>query len=502
MYFCKKIADFENRIYKTIDYISKICGYKSNSQDITPQNLKQKTFIAKNRLQIIKTEKIMIQDIKIKNYLSFRDEVFLSFEATKDRTREDNYVIEVAPGVRLLRFAMVMGANGSGKSNLLQAFDYLRRFWVEKPKDLEESTGVCPFLLDRETSTQPSEFFIRFWIKGTKYSYHLCLDQKQVYREALNVYRSVQPTNVFTRELVDGHTTVSFNPAVEKISEVAIEKLQLECLNNMSLFAARQKVNLSLTVFDEVAEWMRTAFKPIIDPEIKMYEWAIDEMMEDEDIKKHILKFLHTSDFNICDIRSKVTTTEVPEKFVNFMLNAPLSSETKEQLEKYHTINQLNTNFVHHVVNHRGEEEYTMSDEYQSYGTRRIIGMETAIFEATKEGSILVIDELEASMHHDLVLYVLGKYLMQKSESQMLVTTHCTPLLAWLDKLIRKDSVWFTDRERNGSTNLYTLVEFKGLNRMNSIQNAYLAGKFGAIPNITISNSNYQDNTEKTNADE
>ena len=105
-------------------------------------------------------------------------------------------------------------------------------------------------------------------------------------------------------------------------------------------------------------------------------------------------------------------------------------------------------------------------------------------------------------MHHDLVLYVLGKYLMQKSESQMLVTTHCTPLLAWLDKLIRKDSVWFTDRERNGSTNLYTLVEFKGLNRMNSIQNAYLAGKFGAIPNITISNSNYQDNTEKTNADE
>lgn len=417
----------------------------------------------------------MIQDIKIKNYLSFRDEVFLSFEATKDRTREDNYVIEVAPGVRLLRFAMVMGANGSGKSNLLLAFDYLRRFWVEKPKDLEESTGVSPFLLDRETSTQPSEFFIRFWIKGTKYSYHLCLDQKQVYREALNVYRSVQPTNVFTRELVDGHTTVSFNPAVEKISEVAIEKLQLECLNNMSLFAARQKVNLSLTVFDEVAEWMRTAFKPIIDPEIKMYEWAIEEMMEDEDIKKHILKFLHTSDFNICDIRSKVTTTEVPEKIVNF---------------------------VHHVVNHRGEEEYTMSDGYQSYGTRRIIGMETAIFEATKEGAILVIDELEASMHHDLVLYVLGKYLMQKSESQMLVTTHCTPLLAWLDKLIRKDSVWFTDREPNGSTNLYTLVEFKGLNRMNSIQNAYLAGKFGAIPNITISNSNYQDNTEKTNADE
>ena len=128
--------------------------------------------------------------------------------------------------------------------------------------------------------------------------------------------------------------------------------------------------------------------------------------------------------------------------------------------------------------------------------------METAIFEATQEGSILVIDELEASMHHDLVLYVLGKYLMQKSESQMLVTTHCTPLLAWLDKLIRKDSVWFTDRERNGSTNLYTLVEFKGLNRMTSIQNAYLAGKFGAIPNITISNSNYQDNTQKTNADE
>ena len=70
----------------------------------------------------------------------------------------------------------------------------------------------------------------------------------------------------------------------------------------------------------------------------------------------------------------------------------------------------------------------------------------------------------------------------------MLVTTHCTPLLGLIDKLIRKDSVWFTERGKDGGSNLFSMVEFKGLNRLSSIQRAYLDGKFGALPNINDTN--------------
>ena len=98
----------------------------------------------------------MIQELKIKNFLSFKEEVTFSFEATKDTFAEDMQVVEVAKGVRLLRFAMVCGANASGKSNLLKAFDFLHDFWFYKPVDVDKKTGVVSFKLDRITPNEPS----------------------------------------------------------------------------------------------------------------------------------------------------------------------------------------------------------------------------------------------------------------------------------------------------------------------------------------------------------
>lgn len=106
----------------------------------------------------------MIQEIRIKNYLSFRDEVVLNFEATKDTTFEECQVVNVTPTVRLLRFALIYGANASGKSNLLNAIDFLRGFWFNKKSDIDEETGVIPFLLDTETPNEPSEFNVKFFV--------------------------------------------------------------------------------------------------------------------------------------------------------------------------------------------------------------------------------------------------------------------------------------------------------------------------------------------------
>ena len=91
----------------------------------------------------------MIQEFKIKNVLSFKNEVTFSFEATSDKFAEDSQVVKINDNTRLLRFAVLYGYNASGKSNLLYAFDFLPRFWTYKPGSMDEHTGVVPFKLDQ-----------------------------------------------------------------------------------------------------------------------------------------------------------------------------------------------------------------------------------------------------------------------------------------------------------------------------------------------------------------
>ena len=132
----------------------------------------------------------MIQEIKVKNFLSFKKEITFSFEATKDTFAEDYQVVEVAPGVRLLRFAMVYGANASGKSNLLSVIRFLGSFWRNIPQSVDEGTNIIPFLLDFETPNNPSEFEIIFYVENKKYWYQLTIDKQAVVSEKLFVFTS------------------------------------------------------------------------------------------------------------------------------------------------------------------------------------------------------------------------------------------------------------------------------------------------------------------------
>jgi hypothetical protein len=401
----------------------------------------------------------MLQEIKITNYLSFRDEMELSFEATKDTTFEDTHVVEVAPGVRLLRFAMIMGANASGKSNLLYAMEFLRRFWFERKQEVDEPTGCTPFLLDNEKAGKPSKFEIRFWTKGVKYWYVLTLDQAYVHDEKLYYYKkgSAQPTLIVKRQLDEaGHSVVSFNTAAVKISNAAQEEIQLKCLNNMSLFAARNQVNLSLPIFDDARDWMRTGILPLIEPNTQMFNYAKQRIHEDVALKQYMLDFVRQADFNITDVQS---------------------DEEKKR---------LNMQFIHTVHNERGQERYAMPAEMQSLGTKRTLGLETTIYEAARTGALLNVDEFDASLHPDLLEFTIQRFLQEKSESQMIISTHYDPLLATVDDLIRKDSVWFTEKGEDGASKLYSLTDFKGLGKMSStsIRNAYRHGQFGALPNI------------------
>ena len=427
----------------------------------------------------------MIQELKIKNFLSFKDEVKFSFEASNDKFAEDSQVVTINENTRLLRFAIVYGYNASGKSNLLSALSFLSYFWSYQPKSLDAKTGVIPFKLDKPSSKVPSSFDIVFYVKNTKYWYQLELDESQVFLEKLSYYKTSQPIMLFERTLKDSQSVIQINPNAEKISATAKEMISVNCLKNISFFVARNKVNVSLPIIDAAKDWMRNQLMPVVFPTMDLTSFAQKQTSGNNELTRYIVDFLHAADFNITNISSEVITQQLSDEAVRFLTeNNDDTDEASiletERIKRERTLKQIQTSFEHTVENSNGTEAYQMDKQYESRGTLRTFGIEAALFDAQNNHSILPIDEIETSLHPKLLEKILFEYLKTPSRSQIIVTTHNDGLLDLLDDLIRKDSVWFTEKKKSGVTDLYKLTDFRGLNRLSSIREAYRNKRFGA----------------------
>ena len=427
----------------------------------------------------------MIQELKIKNFLSFKDEVKFSFEASNDKFAEDSQVVTINENTRLLRFAIVYGYNASGKSNLLSALSFLSYFWSYQPKSLDAKTGVIPFKLDKPSSKVPSSFDIVFYVKNTKYWYQLELDESQVFLEKLSYYKTSQPIMLFERTLKDSQSVIQINPNAEKISATAKEMISVNCLKNISFFVARNKVNVSLPIIDAAKDWMKNQLMPVVFPTMDLTSFAQKQTSGNNELTRYIVDFLHAADFNITNISSEVITQQLTDEAVRFLTeNNDDTDEASiletERIKRERTLKQIQTSFEHTVENSNGTEAYQMDKQYESRGTLRTFGIEAALFDAQNNQSILPIDEIETSLHPKLLEKILFEYLKTPSRSQIIVTTHNDGLLDLLDDLIRKDSVWFTEKKKSGVTDLYKLTDFRGLNRLSSIREAYRNKRFGA----------------------
>lgn len=182
----------------------------------------------------------MIQELRIKNFLSFKDEVRFSFEASGDKFAEDSQVVKINDNTRLLRFAIVYGYNASGKSNLLKAIEFLSGFWFTSKRDLDQKTDNIPFKLDQKSQKEHTSFDLVFFVEKIKYSYHLELDESSVYSEKLSYYKRTQPTMLFDRKLENEQSVITFNPVL-KVSSVVKERITVTCLKNMSFLQQETK---------------------------------------------------------------------------------------------------------------------------------------------------------------------------------------------------------------------------------------------------------------------
>ena len=402
----------------------------------------------------------MIAEIKFKNMFSFRDETVLSFEADKSKDLESYHVVELAPDVKLLKLAVIYGANASGKSNIIKVCDFIRSFITCTPLNKAELIKIVPFLLNRTSKEQASEFSVSFYAmngdKAIRYVYSVLLETTHIVRETLIYYLSQQPATVFERSMENNVSSIKFGQKV-KISTAAKEEITLKCLPNMSVFAAYMQVNTNIAEMETALQYLTKQMMPAIVPTSSLSRYA-EEAIKKETAKEYILRYLQEADFNISNISSK-------------------EQETKKGVVNY-------TMYQHKVSSGLGGNDYYEFPElYESDGTIRTFGLASQIQNSIGSNAFLSVDEIESSLHPKLIEYMIERFLKESKQAQLLLTTHYDGLLGEED-LLRKDNIWFAEKNTDGASVLYPLTDFKGLNRISSLQKAYKFGKFGAVPNL------------------
>jgi hypothetical protein len=226
-------------------------------------------------------------------------------------------------------------------------------------------------------------------------------------------------------------------------------------------------------LIDDAREWFRMSLSNMINPGSQMFIQAQERMEEDANAKNELLEFIKYADFNVVDLQTYRSQVDLAEAIRDILIKSGQDIPTR-----------LNTNFVHKVVNEKGDEYYVLPASLQSRGTKRILGLEAAVNAAKTQSAVIPIDEIDSSLHPDLVEYFLYQFLSSDSQSQIIATTHYDSLLDTIDDLLRKDSIWFAEKHQDGNSDLYSLVEYKGLNKISSFRRSYRGGRFGAVPNI------------------
>ena len=404
----------------------------------------------------------MIQEISIKNFLSFKDKTTFSFEADPSTFREETQVVEVAKGVRLLRFAVLYGANASGKTRFLMSVYFLQTFFFRVPNSKSETTGVIPFLLDDATPKENSEFEIIFYIEGKRYHYYLVVNSKNVVSEKLTIGKTEK--SVFERYLDGDISKISFNA---KLSQVAKETIEINCLPNMSVFAAYRRVNFTIPDLQVVVHYFNS-FMPNITLDKQVYVYAAKALKGSgySNLKQIILDDLKKADFNISDFSITEENGEIKDKY---------SIRLKQD----------------------GDKTYIMPGFLQSNGTMRYIGLDVILHQLLEKQSFLIADEMENAIHPDLFEKFVYDFLTAKNNSsQLILTTHYSGLMETVNNLIRIDSIHFVEKHDDGSSELYRLTDFDDLEKFNdkdlTIYKGYREGRFGAVADIKYDDKQWE----------
>lgn len=429
----------------------------------------------------------MIIDFSITNYGPIRDKVTLSFESSTDSvSREDTRYVEAMSGLFLARYALIMGTNASGKTSLLHGLNEFLAL-INLPLKLKsEQLPYNPFRLDRTTRDADTEFAMNFVCGNERYGYTVAFNASCVTREALTI--GADERTIYTRT-----TDVAQQvPRIKFGSDYAVDEHDLRSLESLTLwnntvFGGLQKVSVQVPVLTDLSKWFQNYFTRIIEPGDSLKNYVIDQLAAGRIDKQAMVAWLRRADLMLDDVDATVEKLDDDKRrAITEMLKNSVIGQHRTDAEVATLAERMvlrNVEFKH--ITPDGKEVY-INYEQESRGTQRFFQLAGVLDLILRQQRHFTIDEIDNSLHPDLVEFFLETYLGAHVNTQLIASTHQHELLL-NSRIALPDAVWFTQKNASGATELYSLADFDDdiyacSDPLRKYFEAYRTGQLGAKP--------------------
>lgn len=396
----------------------------------------------------------MLVNFTFKNFRSFRDEMTLSMEAAS--IQELSEAVVKSCDEELLPVAVMYGANSSGKSNVLKALKAMRDVLLNSVKlNPKDKLDAEPFCLDLTSAEQPTSFEIQFTLNGSKFRYGFDYTANEILAEWLYEKR------VGERE---------FELFLRSGNEFKISKTRFAEGNGKQDATPSNRLFVSL-----VAQLNGKLSQSILD-------WfsSIEYIsgMDGKEYAGKTLEMLFLNQQGATEIKQLFTETNLGFNELDIELDDSVAMKMKA--ESVHNLYDADGTMV-------GVRTFS-TDKMESEGTKKMIEIAGPLVNAILSGKILVVDELDAKLHPFLTRKIIGLFMdreINRNGAQLIFATHDTNLLNL--QYLRRDQIWFTEKDKTDSTELYSLVEFRDdagnkVRNDRNIEKDYINGRYGAIP--------------------
>lgn len=408
----------------------------------------------------------------VENFRSIREMQEVSFVAAVIKDMEESVAHPEGFGFGLLKTAAIYGANASGKSNFLKAIEFFHtavrdshRSWAP-----DGPIKVSQFRLGDETA-RPTSFEVEFIFKGTRYQYGFKLNTKEVLEEWLYAYPTGRRQTWFTRRSTDakrftfGKSMTGENRTVESLTR------------NNSLFLSAAAQNNHELLFP-IYKYLSDGIQLVAGNREFPFRQTV-QLCSNEEFRKALGPLISEADLGIVDIELKEVPIE--NKVTKRMLEAMFETIA----ESVPAAPKAPTSITEIFFLHRGASSPAVFEKAdESDGTIAYLALVGPAFTTIARGGLLLVDELDASLHPLLAAGVIGGFNSEGNaqNAQMLFNTHDTNLLS--RDILRRDQIWFAEKDKEGATHIYPLTDFKPRKDEN-LERGYLAGRYGAIPYIS-----------------
>ena len=435
----------------------------------------------------------LLLSFTFENWKSFRDEANFSMVAGRDRQFAQRLPRAEKMAIRLLPVSLVYGGNAAGKSNFFEALHFAKSFVVDGNKP-DSPIAVTPFRLDKNCEKLPSKFSFQILCDEKVFRFSFTVNRQHVLEEQLTEVNKSSEKDLYIR-YKDGTIWMEKSTTADAEDEQFVEFVKRATPRNQ-LFLTRSIV-LNFQKFRPVFEWFRDRLElvhsnsSVIMPrgssvEAHMIQHIIPQL--DTGIDKIGLEKVKIRDLNF----PKWIVADLQEKLKVKNSKAFIQAQGGDRAN-YYNVERKNGRLVCHrwVTYHKRQDGAEVKFEFdeESAGTARIFDLLPVLATIFSKDSkkVYVIDEIDRSLHTLLTRELIENYLLlcnEKTRCQLVFTTHDLMLLNRY--IFRRDEVWLTERDRDGSSSLFSMYDFKKSKPDKDVRRAYLTGRFGGTPKLDL----------------